>query len=247
MYCQVSWLDTHSAISSPESGDGATPCDSPDGPTTGPCGPDPALANLSARQAKERGLMTNGTFGPPSGGLSISAALQRSLESRLRASLGVNGSPEYVLTWKQWGMPSGPPICALRASARRTSDSGRGGWPTPVANDDNKSVRAHLAMNARMGGGRTAMLPGVAQAAGWATPTARDWRSESATAEHDAKRDAHPRGKPLSYQATGTRTSGFPAQTEKRGALNPELSRWLMGYSDAWLMCATSKFMRGRR
>jgi hypothetical protein len=30
-----------------------------------------------------------------------------------------------------------------------------GAWPTPVANDDNKSVEAHLAMKARMGGNRT--------------------------------------------------------------------------------------------
>ncbi len=32
-----------------------------------------------------------------------------------------------------------------------------GMWPTPVANDDNKSVAAHLAMKDRMGGNRTAI------------------------------------------------------------------------------------------
>ncbi len=34
-----------------------------------------------------------------------------------------SGSPLYELTWKSWDMPSGAPICALRASARRTSVS----------------------------------------------------------------------------------------------------------------------------
>src|SRR5690242_21166272 len=55
---------------------------------------------------------------------SPSAVLQSSLESRLRARLDVHGSPEYVLTWKTWDMPSGPLICALRASARPTSGNG---------------------------------------------------------------------------------------------------------------------------
>ena len=36
----------------------------------------------------------------------------------LRANLDGNGSPECVLKWRLWDMPSGPPICALRASAR---------------------------------------------------------------------------------------------------------------------------------
>ena len=30
-------------------------------------------------------------------------------------------------------------------------------WPTPVANDDNKTPAAHLAMKERMGGNRTAI------------------------------------------------------------------------------------------
>jgi hypothetical protein len=48
------------------------------------------------------------------------------------------------------------------------------GWPTPVANDDNKSVEAHLAMKARMGGGRKEItsLQVMVQTAGWPTPMA---------------------------------------------------------------------------
>ena len=43
-------------ISSPESAAGQERCASPDGPMTGPSGPDHALANLSARQAQEKGF-----------------------------------------------------------------------------------------------------------------------------------------------------------------------------------------------
>ena len=73
------------------------------------------------------------TSGPSFAASLRSAALQLSLESRLRALLDVNGSPEYGLIWKQWAIGSGPPICALRASRRRTSANVSTGWPTPQA------------------------------------------------------------------------------------------------------------------
>jgi hypothetical protein len=47
--------------------------------------------------------------------------------------MGASGSPEYALTWKEWPMLSGPPICALRARQRPTQDSDYFGWPTPMA------------------------------------------------------------------------------------------------------------------
>ena len=47
--------------------------------------------------------------------------------------MGVNGSPLYALTWSDWDMPAGVPICRLRALARRTLGKGFGGWPTPMA------------------------------------------------------------------------------------------------------------------
>lgn len=39
------------------------------------------------------------------------------------------------LTWKTWDMPQREPICALRASTRRTSDNDCSGWPTPQTVD----------------------------------------------------------------------------------------------------------------
>ena len=101
-----------------------------------------------------------------------SEQLQARLDASLRARLSGLGSPLYELKWKTWDMELGPPICALRASGRRTSGKGFGGWPTPVANDDNKSVEAHLAMKKRMGGGRTSItsLQVMAKTVGWPTP-----------------------------------------------------------------------------
>ncbi len=116
--------DMSSAISSPASGDGPSRSAGQDGPTTDPCGPEAAPASRSAFRDKDELTGTSDTlplFGSTS---SPSAALQQSLESRLRARMGVRGSVLYGLSWKAWDMLQGQPICALRASGRRTSASG---------------------------------------------------------------------------------------------------------------------------
>ncbi len=124
---------TRNATSSRASAVGPKRSTSPAGQTSGPCGPDHVPVSRFRSQAQEQAISTNDTSGPLFTASSISATLQRCLESSLRARLGVNGSPEYALTWKAQDMPAGPPICALVASARRTSGSGLIGWPTPMA------------------------------------------------------------------------------------------------------------------
>ena len=105
-----------------------------------------------------------------------SAQLQEALENALRQKLDVNGSPEYELTWKRWDMPSGPPICALRASARRTSGNGFGlspkGWTTPQAHDGSPRGRGQKARHGTKHG--CADLNRDAQMAGWRTPSGSD-------------------------------------------------------------------------
>jgi hypothetical protein len=63
MLNQLSLWDTHNAISSQELASGATHLDKQDGLTTGQSGQEAVLVNLSARQARELGLLTSGTYG----------------------------------------------------------------------------------------------------------------------------------------------------------------------------------------
>lgn len=256
--------DIHSAISSPASEDGVTPCVSPDGPMIGPSGPVPALANLSARQAKALGLLTSGTYGRP-GSISLhNANLGFCLASRLRQRLDTAGSTLFKMTWKQVVTPSVRLVCLLRASGHRTSGQGCGSWVSPTAQDHSRggkparpwdtgiplTQQAALAswptpcqQDGPNGGPSqgTDRLPGAAGLATWATPSSRDYKSNSATPEFHAARLQQTRGKPLSEQAhqlSGPTVSGSHAATEKPGQLNPRLSGWLMGYPIAWDLCA---------
>ena len=83
----------------------------------------PGVSRFRSRGSAEV-TSTSAISGPPFTGSSPSAALQSSLESKLRQAMDLNGSLEFALTWKPMAMPLGLPICALRASARRTTDPG---------------------------------------------------------------------------------------------------------------------------
>lgn len=135
MSTPATYAASRSAISSQALAFGPMPSGLPDGATTDLFGLVPVRANLSARQAKELGLMTSGTCGPTSITSSKSAALQSSLESRLQARTQTLGSTLYAMTWKPWVTPSGRSRFRLRASVRRTSVTGFTGWPTPAANE----------------------------------------------------------------------------------------------------------------
>ncbi len=135
---QTTSQNSTSVISLPGLGDGPTPSASPDGQMINQSGPAPAHASRLAALESEWEKMTKDTCGQISETLSATATLQSSLASRLAARMDVNGSPEYVLTWKSWPMLSGPPICALRGSRRRTSDNAFTGWRTPTAEDGSR-------------------------------------------------------------------------------------------------------------
>src|SRR5438477_8539714 len=89
------------SISSPASASGPQLCAVPVGQTAAKSGPSPALASLSARQAKEAGLLTSGTYGLAPTISSTSAALLSSLASSLHRKTASLGSTLYRLTWKQ--------------------------------------------------------------------------------------------------------------------------------------------------
>ena len=179
---------------------GLMPWAGQDGPTADQFGQALAPASLSARQAKEMGLLTSGTYGHISTISSASAALQSALASRLRAKTDSLGSTLYKLTWKVRATPSGRSIPALRASVRRTSDSGCTGlelthWATPRCGDvseekwETKQARnaQHLEAGKMKGvGGMT--LPMMAHACGWPTPQLADQNLDRGSWEYREKK-----------------------------------------------------------
>jgi len=255
-------------------------------------GQDRVPANHLAARANKKEQKTQDTFGQSSTDSSPSAILQSSLENRLQARLDVNGSPEYVLTWKHWDMLSGPPICALRASARRISDKDFGGWPTPQSFDATGggkprplrykgnapsergntrnpntmgSYRGDLKDYAALAGWPTARandgtgaqeckgrtggqsLKQAAQTAGWMTPKASDGDfATPRTSGRPMEKSTHLQTQAI-YNLSGQTPSGSPAWTEKRGALNPNHSRWLMGYRAEWLCSEVLETLSSRR
>lgn len=164
---------------------GTTPSRSPDGLSDERSGQSVVLANLSARQAKERGLLTSGTSGLPSIGSSDSDALTQSLVSRLRRKTDVLGSTMYKLTWKRVAMPSGRLLHLLRATGLRTKDTGstspQSGWPTTTTRD---SKDGHECLNVPINAllGRTVWL------AGYPTPRTVTGGSESAERKQELGR-----------------------------------------------------------
>ena len=177
---------TRSAISSSELADGATPCDSPDGATTDLFGQAVARVNRSALPASSVAAQMSATYGLRSSGSSASAALQRCLASRLPEVLGSHGSTMFALTWRTTVTPLRRRICALRASAHRTSALGSGSsqswWPTPRSNDNVQTDLDQIAEKGSswLGQRRGATVETMAQLAGWPTTTTQDAASSGA-------------------------------------------------------------------
>lgn len=155
------------AISSQESAFGQELSDDQDGMTIGQSGQVLVPASLSARQAKQAGLMTSGTYGLTGTGSSSSFNLAKSLANKLRAKTALVGSTLYRLTWKERVTPSHRLIFALRGSVLRISGNGSGlpprGWPTPqVSMGDYQRDKT---------GKKCLKLSGSAKLAAWPSPT----------------------------------------------------------------------------
>lgn len=165
----LTWTDSPNATSSQESESGPGPCTAPGGPMIAPSGPAPAPASRSARPGKGRPSTIPGTSGRRGSGSSASAALTRSLESRLQTATAYLGSTLYSLDWRRRATPAGRSIPALRASARRTCGNGCIGWPTPRAAAQGPDFAI---MDREESGGLS--LQTAATFCGWPTPQEHD-------------------------------------------------------------------------
>lgn len=269
------WLVTPNATSSPASEDGPWPSNSPDGPLTVLSGPEAALANLSASQAKEQGLLTSGTYGHIGSILYGQSDLRQCLVSRLKQQLTTGGSILFKTTWKEKVTPSLRSVSLLRASGHRISDSGCGLWPTPLTVPDSEASHGQLSGSFRKALAKcmpaswptttandsnrspakdfaptpNMTLNHTAALAGWVTTTTRDWKDSPGMAMNGP--DGRSRLDQLPRQAQlmgfGQTPTGSPAATASGGQLNPAHSRWLMGLPPEWDDCAPTATPSSRK
>ena len=177
MSSQQTLWDMPNAIFSPESGFGATPCDSLDGQTTGTSGPEAVPALRSPLRAKAKGLTTLVTSGRPGIVSSASAALESSLVSRLMERLDTAGSTLFSETWKRRATPLRRRYWAHTAQARPTSVSVCiSSVPTPQTSDMTGGGQAKRAMESKRSSGAAASanLNDYAMLAAVPTPQTHD-------------------------------------------------------------------------
>lgn len=149
--------------------------------------------------------------------------------------MDVNGSPEYALIWKAWDMPSGVPICALRASPRRTGAKGCSGWVSPTAMDGNRGSlppRPHdtgipLSQQVAMAGWPTPATPSGGRSMSPdkmdATGRTIDGKKHTASLEHAVK-----------FAGWPTPMAGNPGTEEYNPAGNTDSSRKTVALVAGW-------------
>jgi len=204
-------MGLRSVTSLPGSADGVMRSGLRVGPMIGRAGRGVARANLTARQAKERGLLTSGTFGLPSTISSRSATLASSSGSRLRQRLATAGSTLFKQTWKEQVTPSGRTVWLPVVSGHRTKGNGCTSWPTTKEND----ARGNCYETTE---NRRSELRKAVYLVAWSSPRANKWGFPDAHGSHEA---------PI--------MAGTPAQKGYNEAGNNDSSRRTVALVAGWV------------
>ena len=249
-WLQRTCADTPSATSSPGSAAGPTPPALPDGPTNGLCGRAAPPASLFPLPGKAKHKRTSATSGPSSLSLSAPVGPLSSWENRLRQRLEKIGSTECVLTWKASVTPARRSLSRLVPLMRPIEEIASGLWPTPTARDHFPAhTPEYIAAKKAQGHGMSNLNDTVSLSM-WPTPCASDDRDRGRW-ENPAIQRRVELGKQVMLsmlaQGSGTIIDGLSAQTEKRGALNPEFVCWLMGFPPEWDACAPTAMPSSRK
>lgn len=200
----MSLNNTPNAISSPGSPDGPLPCSLRDGLQTDLFGLEAARASRFLLPDDKKVKKMIATYGPSGNVSSASAALQASMESKLRQQLPMGGLTMFIKGWRRMTTPSGRLYCQLVASDRPISGTDFGLWATPKcqnANTPGKHGRGGLGLQDQI-----ALWPKSARTGNRGTISCR-------------------------RQVLGVQDNGSIARTERKGSLNPAFPCWLMGFS----------------
>ena len=116
-------------------------------------------------------------------------------------------------------------------------------WPTP----DHHHPGSPATDSYNAAGNNDSSRKTVELVAGWATPSELDKKAPPLKSYRE--RGGGSKGESLGNQVatSGPTSPSSPAETAKRGVLNPAFSLWLMGFPSSWLMALPVKEPRGRK